>query len=221
MQNYYREFEKQIENIKNEICDNGKKPGLLMHACCCPCSSHCIELLEEIFSITVYFYNPNIDEKEEYEKRYNEFLRFRDEADFAGEISIVREEFDPSPFYEIARGREMLPERGARCYDCYLLRMRRSAQYAAENGFDYFTTTLSISPYKNADWINEIGMKLENELRKSFGDKVPQFLFSDFKKKNGYKRSVELSKEYGLYRQNYCGCRYSKPVTEDIQNLDL
>ena len=221
MQNYYREFEKQIENIKNEICDNGKKPGLLMHACCCPCSSHCIELLEEIFSITVYFYNPNIDEKEEYEKRYNEFLRFKDEADFAGGISFVREEFDPSPFYEIARGREMLPERGARCYDCYLLRMRRSAQYAAENGFDYFTTTLSISPYKNADWINEIGMKLENELRESFGDKVPQFLFSDFKKKNGYKRSVELSKEYGLYRQNYCGCRYSKPVTEDIQNLDL
>ena len=215
MQSYYSEFEKQTEKIKNEAAIGRLKPRLLMHACCCPCSSHCIELLADIFNITVYFYNPNIDEKEEYDKRYKEFLRFREEADFAGGISIVTEEYDPSPFYEISRGREMLPERGARCYDCYLLRMKKSAEYAAENGFDYYTTTLSISPYKNADWINEIGMRLENELRDRYEDRTPVFLFSDFKKKNGYKRSIELSKEYGLYRQDYCGCRYSKQARDE------
>ena len=216
---FYDIFEEQVR----EVGTFPKKPTLLMHACCCPCSSYCLELLSKVFDITVFFYNPNIDEIDEYEKRYGELIRLTEEADFAMDVKIVRGEYEPELFYEMAKGREKLPERSERCYDCYLLRMRKTVQYAAENGFDYFTTTLSISPYKNSEWINEIGMKLERELRIKANEglseenslthqkmKIPVFLFSDFKKKNGYKRSIELSKEYGLYRQDYCGCVFSK-----------
>ena len=212
----YQKFEKQLD----EVDALTSKPKLLLHACCCPCSSHCIELLEKHFDITVFFYNPNIDERDEYEKRLEELLRFSKEAEFAKNIKIVRGEYEPQVFHEMARGMENLPERSERCYKCYELRLRRTAEYAAENGFDYFTTTLSISPYKNADWINEIGMKLEDEMRGtasdsgSSADNIPIFLFSDFKKKNGYKRSIELSAEYNLYRQDYCGCVYSKMEKE-------
>ena len=210
----YQKFEKQLDEADKMI----DKPKLLLHACCCPCSSHCIELLEKHFDITVFFYNPNIDEKDEYEKRLEELLRFSKEAEFAKNIKIVRGEYEPEVFHEMARGMENLPERSERCYKCYMLRLRRTARYALEEDFDYFTTTLSISPYKNAEWINEIGMLLEEEMRGAATGKaetkIPVFLFSDFKKKNGYKRSIELSAEYNLYRQDYCGCVYSKMEKE-------
>ncbi|MBR6404505.1 MAG: epoxyqueuosine reductase QueH [Eubacterium sp.] len=205
--NYYLKFEKQINGLKEE----GRKPTLLLQACCCPCSSHCLEVLNGYFDITVFFYNPNIDDRTEYDKRLKELYRFTEEAPFAMDVKVVDGDYEPEVFYEMAKGREDLPERGARCYDCYKLRLRKTAEYALENSYDYFSTTLSISPYKNSEWINEIGMELENEMRDRSGDRpVPVFLFSDFKKKNGYKRSIELSQEYGLYRQDYCGCVYSK-----------
>jgi len=203
MMNYYERFEKQIEDF------GGQGKRLLLHACCCPCSSHCLELLCGVFDITVYFYNPNIDEREEYDKRIRELERFREEASFARDIKIVDGPYEPERFYEMARGRENLPERSERCYDCYQLRLRSSAEYAVEHDFDFFSTTLSISPYKSSRWINEIGMKIEKELSMEY-DRYPVFLFSDFKKKNGYKRSIELSNEYSLYRQDYCGCVFSK-----------
>ena len=206
MKNYYLRFEEQLKQSHRD--------RLLLHACCSPCSSHCLEVLAEHFEITVFFYNPNIDSEEEYEKRFRELVRFRSEAPFAKGVELVRAEYDPETFLAMARGRELEPERGSRCYDCYELRLRRTAEYAVMHGFDCFTTTLSISPYKNADWLNEIGVRLEQELMQAaFGGdalKTPYFLFSDFKKKNGYRRSIELSAEYGLYRQDYCGCRYSR-----------
>ena len=208
--NFYAEFEKQIEDVSKL----SKRPKLLLQACCCPCSSHCLEVLEGYFDISVYFYNPNIDEKQEYEKRLEELKRFTREADFALDVKLIEGDYEPELFYEMAKGRENLPERGERCYDCYKLRLRKTAEYARDHGYDYFSTTLSISPYKNAEWLNEIGMELEREMRETSGRaedvKSPIFLFSDFKKKNGYKRSIELSEEYGLYRQDYCGCVFSK-----------
>ncbi len=208
--NFYAEFEKQIEDVSKL----SKRPKLLLQACCCPCSSHCLEVLEGYFDISVYFYNPNIDEKQEYEKRLEELKRFTREADFALDVKVIEGDYEPELFYEMAKGRENLPERGERCYDCYKLRLRKTAEYARDRGYDYFSTTLSISPYKNAEWLNEIGMELERKMRETSGRaedvKSPIFLFSDFKKKNGYKRSIELSEEYGLYRQDYCGCVFSK-----------
>ncbi len=203
MENYYQRFEEQLNRSEGD--------RLLLHACCCPCSSHCLEVLESHFSVTVFFYNPNIDTEEEYEKRYAELVRFVNEAPFAKDVQTVKAPFCPEEFYAIAKGREQEPERGNRCYLCYRLRLERTAEYAMEHGFDCFSTTLSISPYKNAVWLNEIGREEELFLREKHGEEqVPYFLFSDFKKKNGYKRSIELSAEYGLYRQDYCGCRYSR-----------
>ena len=208
---FYQRFEEQMRRSDQD--------RLLLHACCCPCSSHCLELLAEHFDITVFFYNPNMDTAEEYEKRFAELVRFTKEAPFASKVHLVEAEYDPESFSAIIKGREMEPERGSRCYDCYHLRLRKTAEYANDHGFDCFSTTLSISPYKNADWLNEIGVALEQKMREEAGpgsqdsrteQDVPYFLFSDFKKKNGYKRSIELSEEYGLYRQDYCGCRFSK-----------
>ncbi len=210
--NYYKKMEEELKRIASESPE--KRPSLLLHACCCPCSSAVIELLHTYFEITVFYYNPNITEEEEFEKRFLEFFRLKDLAPFAKDIRLVKGKYDPESFLEMAKGREHLPERGARCYDCYELRLRESLSYAAENGFDYYTTTLSISPYKNADWINEIGQRLVSELSNQCPEEnhIPKFLFSDFKKKDGYKRSTQLSQEYGLYRQNYCGCQFSKPA---------
>ncbi len=199
---YYQRFEEQTAG------NRGAK--LLLHACCCPCSSHCLELLNGIFDITVFFYNPNIDTAEEEKKRFDELVRFTKEAAFANKVKLVEAPYDPEEFEAIVKGREAEPERGSRCYDCYRLRLEKTAVYAAENGFDCFSTTLSISPYKNADWLNEIGAELADRMEEKYGSSAPWFLFSDFKKKNGYKRSIELSQEYGLYRQDYCGCRYSR-----------
>ncbi len=212
--NYYQRFKEQEKKSDEKFLTYKKKPALLLHACCCPCSSHCLSVLVDHFDVTVYFYNPNIDRQEEYDKRYLELVRFLKEADFTENVKIVNGEYEPEEFNRIAEGRENIPERGERCYLCYEQRMRKTAGYAADNGYDFFSTTLSISPYKNAKWINEIGMKLEKNMSQE-NEKYPEFLFSDFKKENGYKHSIELSKEYNLYRQNYCGCRFSKRDHEE------
>jgi predicted adenine nucleotide alpha hydrolase (AANH) superfamily ATPase len=156
-----------------------------------------------LYEITAYFYNPNITENEEYVKRISELKRFVSEAEFAKNVKVAEGEYEPQRFFEMSKGLEDEPERGRRCYKCYELRMRRAAEYAKENGYDIFTTTLSISPHKNAAWLNEIGERLASEIG-------IEYLYSDFKKKNGYVRSIELSREYNLYRQNYCGCIYSR-----------
>ena len=180
-----------------------KKESLLLHACCAPCSSYVLEYLYEKFDITVFYYNPNITEREEYIKRIKELERFIKEAPFAEGVKLAEGEYEPELFWEMSKGLESEPERGKRCYKCYELRMKETAKYAKENGFDLFTTTLSISPHKNAEWLNEIGLRLSGE----YGI---DYMYSNFKKNNGYSRSIELSREYNLYRQNYCGCVFSK-----------
>ena len=180
---------------------------MLLHACCAPCSSYVLEYLSRHFDITLLFYNPNISPEEEYIFRENELRRLIGEMPLPKGITVISQEYDPQEFYDISKGLEDLSEGGERCKKCYRLRLSRSAQIASERGFDYFTTTLSISPYKNSEWLNTIG----DEEGRKFG--VP-YLFSDFKKKNGYKRSCELSEQYGLYRQSYCGCEFSKRAAE-------
>ena len=192
-------FDVKMEEIIKNV-DEGST--LLLHACCAPCSSAVLERLGDIFKITILYYNPNITNKEEYEKRLEEIKRFVAEFNTKYEIEVIPGRYDQKEFFDIARGLEDEPERGKRCYKCYELRLEETAKVAKEKEFDYFTTTLSLSPYKDAKWINEIGSNLENKYNVNF-------LYSDFKKKNGYKRSIELSKEYDLYRQDYCGCVYS------------
>ena len=179
----------------------GSRPRLLLHACCGPCSSAVLEQLSQFFEITVLYYNPNTWPEAEYRRRGQELERFVAAANPLG-VKVVEDRYDPQEFYSAVAGLEAEPERGGRCTVCYRLRMRRAAQYAAEHGFDWFATTLSISPHKDAARINQIGQELEKE----FGVK---HLPSDFKKKNGYLRSLQLSEEYGLYRQDYCGCEFS------------
>ena len=180
-----------------------EKEKLLLHACCAPCSSYVLEYLEKQYDITVYYYNPNITEEMEYKKRTDEIKRFIETAVFTKEVKLVEGEYEPELFFEMSKGLESEPERGKRCYKCYEMRMKKTANYAKENGFDIYTTTLSVSPHKNSDWLNEIGMRLSEE----YGI---DFLYSNFKKNNGYSRSIQLSKEYGLYRQNFCGCVFSR-----------
>lgn len=198
-----RNFQRELDGLIGKLQEEGKIPRLLLHSCCAPCSSYVLEYLSEYFEITVFYYNPNIYPPEEYHERAQEQKRFIDSFPAKHPISYVEGKYDTSRFYEMAKGMEKLPEGGERCFACYKLRMREAAMLAKEGGYDYFTTTLSISPLKNAEKINEIGEELQEE----FG---VRHLVSDFKKKNGYKRSTELSKEYALYRQNYCGCVFSK-----------
>ena len=181
------------------------EPGtkLLLHACCAPCSSYCIEYLSNYFEITIFYYNPNIDTEEEYEKRVNELKRFVSEFKTKYPVHLVILPHLQEEYNKEVIGLEDEPERGARCLKCYELRLRKSFLYAKTNNFDYITTTLTLSPLKNSKVINEIGKKLEDEY--NF-----KYLYSDFKKKEGYKRSIILSREYNLYRQDYCGCKYSK-----------
>lgn len=200
--NYSKLLEKKIEEIKK----SKNRPTLLLHACCAPCSSYVLEYLSQSFDITLYFYNPNISPKEEFTKRLSELKNFCKSAGY-DDMNINSPAYDAREFFDSVQGMESLPEGGERCKVCYELRLRHCAKAARDGGFDYFTTTLSISPYKNAEWLNEIGGALEAE----YG--IP-YLYSDFKKKNGYKRSIELSNEYGLYRQDYCGCIYSKMESE-------
>ena len=192
-------YQKKLEEIL-DLIDINKKPKLLLHACCGPCSSYVVEYLSIYFNITIYYYNPNTYPENEYIRRKDELKKFIKQ--FNNTIEIKESEYHSEEFYKKIKGLENKGEKSERCYNCYKLRLENSAKYAKENNFDYFTTTLSISPYKNAEWINEIGKDLE----KQYGIK---YLFADFKKKNGYKRSLELSKEYNLYRQEYCGCVYS------------
>ena len=201
--NFQRLLEQEIEKIK----DKEVKPKLLLHACCGPCSSYVVEYLSKYFDITIYYYNPNTYPEGEYIRRFDELNKFIN--NFNNIIKVVEGSYNPKEFYTSIKGLENLGEKSKRCYNCYKLRLEKSAMYAKENNFDYFTTTLSISPYKNAEWINEIGKELENKIN-------IKYLYSDFKKKNGYKRSLELSKEYKLYRQEYCGCVYSKQERETM-----
>lgn len=195
--------------LENTIKDlGGRRPRLLLHACCAPCSSYVLEYLSPYFDITLFFFNPNIAPKEEYDFRAEELRRLVSVMGLERKVSVICAEYESKRFEEIAKGREEIAEGGARCKDCYRLRLSEAARIAAEGGFEYMTTTLSISPYKNALWLNIIGA----EEAEKHGVK---YLFSDFKKKNGYKRSCELSEEYGLYRQNYCGCIYSKIQSEN------
>ena len=196
--NYQKALDKLIENIVEE----NKVPKLLLHSCCAPCSSYVLEYLSEYFEITVFYYNPNIYPEGEYTTRLLEQQTLIQEMRFKHPVHFLAGNYDKDKFYETVKGMEDLKEGGKRCFKCYELRLREAAKKAAEGGFDYFTTTLSISPLKNANKLNEIGVKLEEE----YGVK---YLQSDFKKRNGYKRSIELSKEYGLYRQDYCGCEFS------------
>lgn len=191
-----------------------RKPKLLLHVCCAPCSSHVLELLSKEYDITVYFYNPNITDNDEYDKRFGELERFVGEAPFAMNVKTVDGGYDSKIFFEMSKGMEELPERGARCYQCYKLRMEEAARYAQLNGYDVFTTSLSISPHKNANWINEIGALCQEK----YG---VDYMYSDFKKKNGYARSIQLSKEYSLYRQDYCGCIFSKRDKIEKNNNSL
>lgn len=204
--NYQKELDKIIDYNKA----NGLRPTLLLHACCAPCSSYTLEYLHDNFDITLFFYNPNISPKSEFEYRETELERLVYEMGL--DIPTIRGEYEPDKFNEIAAGLESIPEGGERCFKCYRLRLKKTAELASKRQFDYFTTTLSISPYKNADKLNAIGA----ELAKEFSVK---YLFSDFKKKNGYKRSIELSHQYSLYRQNYCGCVYSKIIAEQKERL--
>lgn len=200
-------FQLLLDKKIYEIEQLNIKPKLLLHCCCAPCSSYVLEYLHKHFDITLHFYNPNISPEKEYDYRAEELKRLVNELGLSNEIKFVFEKYNPTPFYEISKGLEDLPEGGERCFRCYGLRLKRSAETAKEKGFDYFTTTLSISPHKNAYKLNEIGRELSDQYEVAY-------LYSDFKKKNGYKRSCELSAQYNLYRQDYCGCIYSKIEAE-------
>ena len=199
-----RNYQLELEKIINNECID-KRPSLLLHSCCAPCSSYVLEYIAKYFEITLFYYNPNISLKEEFDKRVKELYKLLELDGLKDDVKIVVPEYDNSEFYDMAKGLEDEPERGKRCYKCYKLRLENSAIYAKNHDFDFFTTTLSISPHNNADWINEIG----EELSDKYG---VRFLNSDFKKKGGYQRSIELSKEYDLYRQDYCGCVFSKNI---------
>lgn len=205
-------YQIEMENIIKKEQEKNHIPTLLLHSCCAPCSSYVLETLSSYFRITIFYYNPNIYPEEEYLKRKEEEKRFISEFPSKYPISFLDCDYDSKSFYEIAKGLENLKEGDKRCYLCYQLRLEKTAKEAKIQGFDYFTTTLSISPYKNSKWINEIGIQLEEKYQ------VP-YLKADFKKKNGYKRSIELSNHYGLYRQDYCGCIYSQ-IERDKQRKE-
>ena len=196
--NYQKELDKTLEKLTKEE----RVPKLLLHSCCAPCSSYVLEYLSQYFEITVFYYNPNIYPESEYTKRIWEQQKLIDDMPAKHPISFMAGPYDKERFYEMASGLEHVKEGGARCMKCYGLRLREAAKIAKNAGFDYFTTTLSISPLKKAERLNEIGQRLSEEYE-------VEYLLSDFKKKNGYKRSIELSKIYGLYRQDYCGCEFS------------
>lgn len=194
--NYNLEMEKQMENIK-------EGSSLLLHACCAPCSTACLERLANFFKVTIFYYNPNITDKNEYKKRIEEIKKLLTLINPKYKVELLEGDYDPKVFLDMSKGLEMEPERGKRCYKCYELRLKETAKIASQLGFNNFCTTLTLSPHKNCDWINEIGENLDKEYEANY-------LYSDFKKKEGYKRSIELSKKYDLYRQDYCGCIYSK-----------
>ncbi len=199
-------YQKELEKILNTTVAGANPPRLFLHSCCAPCSSYCLEYLCTYFAITVFYYNPNISIDSEYRHRVEEqkrLIKAYNEEKKGYPIEIMEGDYDPGLFFEIAKGYENCPEGGERCFRCFDMRLRETARLAKEGKFDYFATTLTISPLKNVVKINEIGQALAREFDVSW-------LPSDFKKKDGYKRSIELSKEYDLYRQDFCGCAYSK-----------
>lgn len=200
-ENYYLLFENQLNRIK----EKGKVPTILLHSCCAPCSSHVITFLKDYFDITIIYYNPNIYPYEEYKKRKDEQIRLLNEIKSKNKLNIIDCDYDNNIYEKTIKGLEKEKEGGSRCYKCFWLRLDKTAQIAKENNYDYFSTTLTISPYKNSTVINEIGKELETIYNITW-------LYSDYKKKDGYKKSIQLSKEYNLYRQNYCGCIYSKRI---------
>jgi predicted adenine nucleotide alpha hydrolase (AANH) superfamily ATPase len=196
-----------MEETLNKIKTEGKTPSVLLHSCCAPCSSHVIDLLTEYFDITILYYNPNIEPYEEYSKRKEEEIRFISEYPSKNKLTILDCDHENDIFHECVKGLESEKEGGARCIKCYHLRLEKAAKLASELSFDYFATTLTVSPLKNSEKLNQIG----EYLSKIYNVK---YLYSDFKKKEGYKHSIELAKEYNLYRQDYCGCIYSKQERE-------
>ncbi len=201
--NYNKLMEEELIKIK----ENGKVPNILLHSCCAPCSSHVIDTLTPYFNITVLYYNPNIEPFEEYSKRKDEEIKFIKNFPNINELSIMDCDHDNELFHKTIKGLEKEKEGGARCIKCYYLRLEKTALLAKEKKFDYFATTLTVSPLKNSHKLNEIGQYLSNKYD-------IKYLFSDFKKKEGYKHSIELSQKYNLYRQDYCGCIYSKEERE-------
>ena len=195
-ESYYKLCLKELENL------NGR-PKILLHSCCAPCSSAVITFLTKYFDITILYYNPNIAPIEEYEKRKNEQIKLINEIQHTGTIDIIDCDYDNNIYEEKIKGYELCPERGARCTICFNLRLEKTAKIAKEKKYDYFCSTLTVSPYKNANLINQIGVELSNKYK-------IKWLYSDFKKADGYKKSIELSKKYNLYRQDYCGCIYSQ-----------
>ena len=234
---FQRKLDEILTNFEKNFSKNGKKPSLLLHACCAPCSSYVLEYLAKYFEITILYYNPNIYPEEEYRRRLGELEDFlpRFGPALEGKVKLVKDTYEPSDFYaaigtdkepELAKE----PEKGERCRRCYELRLKRAYAYASAHNFDYFCTTLSISPFKDAEKINEIGERLAGQAEdETFGleaaaaeesgpSKNPRWLPSDFKKKSGFLRSLQLSEEYGLYRQQYCGCIFSKQNTDAFRN---
>lgn len=208
--NKKRNFQLELEKIIEENQKSGVVPSLLLHSCCAPCSSYCLEYLSQYFKITVLYYNPNLYPAEEYDRRVLEQRKLVSSLPVKYPVSLAEIKGEPEKFYSAVKGLESIKEGGERCFSCFRLRLEKAAEYAKENGFDFFTTTLTISPLKNAQKLNEIGEKAGEK----FG---VRHLPSDFKKKNGYLRSVELSKVYGLYRQDYCGCIFSKREREEFE----
>ena len=202
MKKYQDLLELELEKIKN----SNKIPNILLHSCCAPCSSYVISYLTNYFNITILYYNPNISPIEEYEKRKQEQIKLINELNTKNKINILDCDYENDLYEQTIKGLENEPERGLRCHKCYQLRLEKTAKLAKDNNFDYFTTTLTVSPYKNSNILNEIGISLQDKYN-------IKWLYSDFKKKDGYKKSIELSKKYNLYRQNYCGCIYSKNDT--------
>lgn len=206
--NYSKEMDKIIADIKERKII----PSILLHSCCAPCSSHVIKTLTPYFNITILYYNPNIEPYEEYLKRKNEEIRFINEFPNKNNLDIIDCDYDNDKFHQITKNMENIKEGGIRCFNCYRLRLSKTAQIAKEKGYDYFGTTLTVSPYKNSQKINEIGLSLAKDLNINY-------LCSDFKKKEGYKDSINMSKEYNLYRQDYCGCIYSYKEREEQKML--
>ena len=221
-------FQKELDRKMNLWRDGDVHPSLLLHSCCAPCSSYCLTYLADVFDITLYFYNPNITEKSEYDHRLSELVRLAREMPLPRKVSVEPGPWDPDRFFEMAKGLEDAPERGARCVKCYTMRLDETACVAADMKADFFATTLTLSPLKDARIINSIGNSLAKPDRTdatdpsgipgkaasarygSFEKGAATYLETDFKKNGGYQKSIELSREYGLYRQNYCGCVYSR-----------
>lgn len=202
-----RNYQLELDKIISRAEEEGRCPSLLLHSCCAPCSSYVLKYLSEYFKITLLYFNPNISPESEYMKRVAEQKRLIESMPLKNKVEFIEGRYEPREFYDAVKGYEEEPEGGRRCHICYEMRLREAAEYAKKGGYDYFTTTLSISPLKKSDVLNEIGERVGTEYGIAH-------LPSDFKKKNGYKQSIELSKEYDLYRQNFCGCVFSKRQVE-------